>query len=59
MQVPVRIWRSVMQHEGLAAFLRAPVTEPVVDLHLLPAGQPVRLALGQTGPHGKFGLRQE
>ena len=52
-QMPVGIGWAVMQHKGRAALL---FTQAVIDADLFPLGQPVGLALGQSGPHREIGL---
>ena len=56
-QVTVRIRGAIVQDKGLATL--GLVTQLLVDVHFLPAGQPFGLSLGQTGPHGEVGLGQE
>ena len=52
-QMPVGIGWAVMQHKGRAALLFA---QAVIDADLFPLGQPVGLALGQSGSHREIGL---
>ena len=55
----VRIGRAIMQDEGLGAALLGILAHAIIQAHLVPAGDPFRLRLGQAAAHGKFGFRQE
>ncbi|MNT31153.1 hypothetical protein D3C72_1669780 [compost metagenome] len=57
MDVAIGIGRAIMQGEerpilGLLALQG-------INIHLFPALEPARLALGQPGAHGEIGFRQE
>ena len=57
MDVAIGVGRAVVKGEGLAALGFFP--QALVEVHLLPAGEPFRLALGQARLHGEVGLGQE
>ena len=57
MDVAVGVGGAVVQHEARPALLG--LAQALVELHLVPALQELRLALRQAGPHGEVGLRQE
>ena len=57
MQVAVRIGRTVMQDELLAAL--GILAQQAIEIHGLPALQKLRLALRQAGLHGKLGFWQK
>ena len=48
MKVAIGIGRAVMKNEGGAA---GPSSQLAIDVDLLPAGEPFRLTLRQSGPH--------
>ncbi|VCU10961.1 hypothetical protein RHODGE_RHODGE_04165 [Rhodoplanes serenus] len=55
--VAVGVGRPVVQDEAGPA--RGGAAQPAVEVERLPAGEDLRLLLGQTGPHGEIGHRQE
>ncbi|MGY4467152.1 hypothetical protein ACVWWK_002834 [Bradyrhizobium sp. LB9.1b] len=57
MDVAIGIGRAVMQHELVAAL--GALAQLLVEAHLVPALEDLRLALRQAGAHQEFGLRQE
>ena len=57
MKVAVRIGRAIVQHVLFAA--SGGLALALVEIHLLPAGEDFRLALRETGPHGKVCLGQK
>jgi hypothetical protein len=56
-QMAVGVGRAVMQQELLTPLCG--LAQAREQVHLVPARQNLRLALGQSGAHGKFGARQE
>ena len=52
----VGVGRPVVQHEGLAVGVL--LQHAAVDVHLLPCGEPLRLAGRQVPAHGEIGLGQ-
>ncbi len=59
MDVPVRVWRAVMQDPRLGAACFRISAQFLVKLEIVPALDPVRLALGQAAAHREFGGGQE
>ena len=57
MNIAVRVWRAVMQHETRAT--GGCLTEAFIEVDLRPARQNFRLALRQARAHRKIGLGEK